>query len=73
MLVIQVHQHVAVHSVPSQQNQNDEIRDQQCHIESVGVVKPTKRGVEEMLADVGPNALGGGPQRQLRGEDEIRN
>ena len=42
-------------------------------IERVGVVKPAKRGIEKMLADVGPNALGSSPTRQRRGQDEIRN
>ena len=39
---------------------------QQCHIKCVGVVEPTKRGVEKMLADVVPDALGRG-QRQCCG------
>ena len=65
VLVIQIDQDVAVHSVSREQNQHDEIRDQQRHIESVGVVESAKRGIEKVLADVGTDALGGSPDRQL--------
>ena len=61
VLVVEVDQHVAVHSVARQQNQDDEIRDQQGYIEGVGVIETAKRGIEKMLADVRTNALGGSP------------
>jgi hypothetical protein len=63
VLVIQIHQDVAVHAVPGQQDEHNEIRNQQHAIECVGVVEPLKSLIEQMLAEIGQNALGGGPER----------
>ena len=60
VLVIEIDQHVAVHPVARQQDQHNEIGHQQRHIKRIGVIKPTKRSVEKMLANVVPNALGRG-------------
>jgi hypothetical protein len=60
VLVVQVDQHVAVHSIPSQKNEHNEIRDQQRHIKCVGTVESAKCGIQKMLANVGPQAVGGG-------------
>ena len=73
MLVIEIHQDIAMRSVTSQQNQHNEIRDQQRNVERVGVVESAKRRVEKMLADVRHDAaLGGSRCGQLRGQYEIR-
>ena len=55
MLVIQVHEDVAVHAVACQQDQNDEIRDEQCQIEAVDVIQAAERGVQKVLSNVGRN------------------
>ena len=55
VLVIKVDQHVAMQAIRRQQNQHNEIRNQQRHIESVGLVKPLKGFIQKMLADVLPN------------------
>jgi hypothetical protein len=71
ILVIKVDQHIPVHTVRSQQNQYDEIRDEQRDIEAVRVIKALKRAVEEVLADVRANSLGGkdgGKRCQIRNE-----
>jgi hypothetical protein len=56
MLVVEVHQHVTVHAVGGQENQNNEIRDQQRHVKRIGVIQPLECGVEKMLPDVLANA-----------------
>ena len=58
MLVVQIHQDVAVRPVTGQQNEDDEIRNQQRDVEGIRVIDPTKGGIQKMLADVGPNPLG---------------
>ena len=57
LLVIKIDQHVAVHAVRSQQNENDEVGNQQRQVEAVGLVKSLESGVEKVLADVLPNAV----------------
>ena len=42
-----------MHAVARKQDQNDEIRNQQCQIKAVDVVEAPERGVEEVLANVG--------------------
>ena len=59
VLVVEVHQHVAVHAVGGQQNQDNEVRNQQRQVKTVGVVLPLEGFVEEMLLNVMPNALRG--------------
>ena len=61
VLVIEIDEDVAVHAIPRQQNEHNEIRNQQREIESVRLVEPAKCCVQKMLADVGPNAFGGSP------------
>ena len=61
-----------MHPVGRQQDQHDEIRNQQRAIERVGVVETLKSLIQQMLAEIGPNALGGGPRGQRRRQDEIR-
>jgi hypothetical protein len=41
-----------VHAVRGQQDQNNEVGDQQRHIEGVGVVQPSECRIEKMLANV---------------------
>src|SRR5271165_6495126 len=53
VLVIEVNQLVAMHAVKRQQDQHDEIRNQQRHVEGVGVVQSFERGVQE----VGPKVM----------------
>ena len=71
VLVIQIHQNVAVHPVTGQQDQHNEIRDQQRSIECIGVIEPLKSLIQQMLAEIVPNALRGGPCGQRRRRDEI--
>src|SRR5215469_15160082 len=52
LLVIEIYEGVAMHSVRGQQNQNDEVGDQQGQIKPVGLVKALKGRIEKMLADV---------------------
>ena len=73
LLVIEIHQHVAVRAIASQQDQDNEVRDEQRHVKGVGMVESAKRGVEKMITDVVPDALGSVRRRQLRTQDEIRN
>jgi hypothetical protein len=72
VLVIKIDQNVAMHSVSGQQDEHNEIRNQQCPIKRVGVVKPLKSLIQKMLAEHRPDALGGGPRSQRRKHDEIR-
>ena len=58
MLVIEIYEDVAVHSVTRQQDQHDEIRNEQRHIKGIGVVETPKRGIEKMLPNVMANTLG---------------
>ena len=57
VLVVQVNQLIAVHAVKRQQHQHDEIRNQQRHIEGVGVVKALKRRVQKMRPHVMAQAM----------------
>jgi len=72
VLVIEVNQNVAVHSVTRKQDQHDEVGNQQRAIECVRVVEALKSLVQQMLAEIGPNALGGSPCGQRGGQDEVR-
>jgi hypothetical protein len=68
MLVIQIDKDVAMHAIRGEKNQDHEVRDQQPDVECVGVIEPLECAVEEMLADVGPDAFWGrvgDHQRQL--------
>ncbi len=66
VLVIQINQNIAVHAVAGEQDQHNEIRNQQRAIECVRVVKALKSLIQQMLAEIGPNALGGSPCGQRR-------
>ena len=72
VLVVQVHQYVAVRPISSQKYQHNEIWDQQRNIKCVGMIESAKCGVEKMLADVRNDAFGGSPCSEARGQDEIR-
>ena len=61
-----------MHPVSGQQDEDNEIRNQQRAIKRVGVVKTLKSFIQQVLAEIGPNALGGGPRGQQRRKDEIR-
>ena len=50
--VIQINQRVAVKTVRSQQDKDDEIGDEEGHVKGVGSVKALERGIEKMLAEV---------------------
>src|SRR5205823_8142466 len=54
ILVIKIDQHVAMHAIGGQQYQHKEIRNQQRHVEGVGVIQTLKSLVEEMLTNVLP-------------------
>ena len=51
-------------SVRGQQHKHDEIRDQQCHVEGVGVIEALESRIEEMLANVLSNTAGRGKSGQ---------
>src|SRR5208337_5015325 len=61
------------HSIPGQQNEHDEVRNQQSQVECIDVVETAKRFVEKMLPDVRGNPPGGSPRCQFRAQDEISN
>ena len=52
VLVIEIHQHIAVQTIRSQQDEHDEVGNQQRHIKRVGVIEAPECGVEKMLANV---------------------
>ena len=56
VLVVEVEESVAVHTVRRQQHEHHEIGDQQRQVESVGVVEALKSSVKEVLAGVLPDA-----------------
>src|SRR5580698_2448108 len=73
VFVIKINQHVAVGAVRSQQNQNDEIGNEQCQVECVGVIEALKSLIQEMLADVLAHALGSKDFREQLGSEEHAN
>ena len=52
VLVIKIDQLIAMHSVERQRDQHDEVRNQQRHVEGVGVIEPFERGVEEVRLQI---------------------
>src|ERR1044071_4344669 len=52
LLVVQINERVAVKSVRSEQNKDDEIGYKERHVKGVGGVKAFERGIEKMLAEV---------------------
>ena len=50
--VVQIDQRVTMDPVACEQNQDHEIRDEQRHVEGIGVVNPLECGVKKMLANV---------------------
>ena len=70
VLVIEIHQHVSVHTVRSQQDEHDEVGDQQRHVKGIGVIETPECGVEKMLANVLADAPRGHESGQQRGEME---
>ena len=61
-----------MNSVSGQQDEHDEIGDQQSAVESVGVVEALESLIQQMLAEVRPDAFGAGPGSQCGRQDEIR-
>jgi hypothetical protein len=59
VLIIKIDQQIAMSTIRSQHDQNDEIWNKKRKIESVDLVKPLECGIEKMLADIVPNAPGG--------------
>ena len=53
-------------AVRSEQDKHDEIRDEQRHVEGVGVIKALESRIEEMLANVLSNTAGRGKSGQKR-------
>ena len=47
-----------MHAVRCQENKNNEVRDQQRHVESIGLIDPLECLIEEVLANVAANAAG---------------
>ena len=60
VLVVEVDQHVPMRAVRREQDEHDEIRDEQRHVEGVGVIKAPESGVEKMLSNVLSDATGRG-------------
>src|SRR5437899_7625502 len=56
ILVVEIDQDVAMHTIRRQQNENNEIREQQRHVKGVGVIQTSKGCIEKMLTDVLPNS-----------------
>ena len=52
VLVVQVNQPIAVHAIQRQQHQDQEVRNQQRHVESVGMIKALKCGIQKMRSQV---------------------
>ena len=52
MLVIKIDQDVAMHAVGCQQDQDHEIRDQQGHIEGIGLVEALEGGIEKVVPNI---------------------
>lgn len=59
VLIIKIDQQITMSAIRSQQNQDYEIRNQKGKIESIDLIKPFERGIEKVLPNVVPNALGG--------------
>ena len=53
-------------AVRSEQDKNDEIRDEQRHVEGVGVIQAFESGIEKMLANVLSDTAGRGKGGQER-------
>src|SRR5581483_1013226 len=74
VLVIEVHQEIAVNAVGGEESENYKVGDEQGHIERVCVIEPLKSAIKEMLSDELPHSAGGrqshGWRRELRGGDE---
>ena len=60
-----------MHPVTSQQNQNNEIRNEQRQIEAIDVVKALKGLIEEVLAEILPDALGSSQPRQRQNRQNV--
>src|SRR5262249_41695122 len=52
LLVIEIYESVAMHSVRGQQNQDHEVGDQQGKIETVGLVQALEGRIQKMLTDI---------------------
>ena len=72
MLVIQIDQLVAVHSVKRQQDQHDEVGNQQHHVEGVGVIQAAECGIEEMRPQVMAKPVRFHQRAAKQGEDSVQ-
>lgn len=61
-----------MHPVTRQQHEHNEIRNQQRAIKGIGVVKTLESFIQQMLPEIGPNALRGVPCGQRGRQDEVR-
>jgi hypothetical protein len=52
VLVIEVYQHIAVHAVRCQQNQDNEVGNQQRRIERIGVIEALEGLVKKVLPEI---------------------
>ncbi len=66
VLVIKIDQHITVHAVGGQENQDDEVWDEQGNVEGVGVIQALEGPVEKMLAQVRPNPARGQYKQEYR-------
>jgi hypothetical protein len=48
MLVVKINKLVAMHSIKRQQNQDNEVGNQQQHVEGVGLIQALEGGIEKM-------------------------
>ena len=64
MPVIEVDKDVAVQSVPSKQDQDDEIGNQQRHVEGIGMVQAAEGLIQKLRTEKMNDAARGGPEHQ---------
>ena|SRR2546422_8015754 len=56
ILVVEINQDVAMHTIRRQQKENKEIREQQRHVKGVGAIQTSECRIEKMLTDVLPKS-----------------
>jgi hypothetical protein len=75
VLVVKINQYVAMQTVGRQQDQNHEVGNQQCEVESVGMIEALEGPIQEMLLNVRTNALRrrhAHKRRQARDEEVVQ-
>src|SRR5216684_990490 len=50
--VLRILQPVAVHAIASQENQNHEIGDEQCHVEGIGLINSSESLIKKVLIEI---------------------